>query len=293
MAKGTRAHLPGWIASAALLVGSALACVLLAGATAAPAATGARLHTVRTFDLGNDHHLTISLLLTDDVAAGDVDAVADAYFTANYPGYRTIDTFALSTDTWPASSIPVTVLYNQSLANKPSLKDAGDFAITQMNTTPGTSFRMTSGGTTSGTGGSCEGATDGQNTVSYADTHGAQVLGLTCSIGTTTTHRIVEADVIFNPTLLFSVAGTTPNDSYDLVSVVVHEFGHFAGLDHPCSAVRCGSDAVMEPELTQGQQRRRYRPDDVMGLNAKYPSVAFPRNAFRAVLPVLAGDDPK
>ncbi|HEY5477516.1 MAG TPA: hypothetical protein VIK11_12470, partial [Tepidiformaceae bacterium] len=101
---------------------------------------------------------------------------------------------------------------------------------------------------------------DGQNTLTFQDTGGPSVLGLTCAVSDNT-HKVVEADIIFNPNVLFSSAAVTPNNSFDFVSVVLHEPGHFAGLDHPCQGSACnGYDAIMVPTLQQGQHHDRLAP---------------------------------
>lgn len=277
----------------------ALACVLASAVSSATptvpglAASQPRNATERSFAVGGGLVQTIDLLMSADVPAAEAERVAESFFDDRFAS-GTIVEYVTTPNSWPASSIPVTISYNQSLAGEPSLKDAGDIAVARWNTIPGSTFRMVSGGTTAAVAGACQSplALDGQSTLTFADTGGSSVLGLTCAVSDSS-RKIVEADIIFSPSVLFSSASVTPNNAYDFVSVVLHELGHFASLDHPCQQGACnGYDAVMVPTLQQGQQRRTPRPDDVMGLNSKYPASrsVLP---FRAYTAVVVGDSPR
>lgn len=247
----------------------------------------------RSFAAGDGLTRTIGLLMASDVAADVAQQVADAFFQDRFGGETVLD-YVTTPNAWAGSSIPVTINYNQSVAGEPSLEDAGDFSVARWNAIPGNTFRMISGGTTTAAGGACQSpmALDGQNTLTFADTGGPSILGLTCAVSTSS-HRIVEADIIFSPSVRFSSDTVTPGNAHDFFSVVLHELGHFAGLDHPCQPGACtGYDAVMVPTLQQGQQRRTLRPDDVMGLNSKYPASpsVLPFKSFTAV---VVGDSPR
>lgn len=217
-----------------------LACVLASavspGTPTAPRvdASQGRNPTERSFAVGGGLIQTIDLLMASDVPAAEAERVADSYFQDRFAGGTVLD-YVTTPNSWAASSIPVTVNYSQSVAGEPSLKDAGDFSVARWNTIPGSTFRMVSGGTTTAGAGACQSplALDGQNTLTFADTGAPGVLGLTCAVSDSS-HKIVEADIMFNPGVLFSSASVTPNNAFDLVSVVLHELGHFAGLDHPC-----------------------------------------------------------
>lgn len=245
--------------------------------------------TERSFLTADGGVQTIDLLLASDVPGSHAEQVADSFFDQNFPG-RTVVDYVTTGDTWPASSMPLTVFYNQNVAGEPSLKDAVDFSVAKWNSTPGSTYRLADGGITRAASGTCQSVRDGQNTVRFADTGNSLVLGLTCVLSSA--HQIVEADIIFNPTVLFSSALVTPSNAFDFTSVVLHELGHFAGLDHPCQPGSCaGYDSIMAPTLDPGQQRRTPRPDDVRGLNSMYPASRSTR-PFRAFTAVVAGDDP-
>lgn len=249
--------------------------------------------TERSFLTADGGVQTVDLLLASDVPASRAEQVTDSFFNENFPGRAVVD-YVTTGDTWPVSSMPLTIYYNQNVAGEPPLKDAVDFAVAKWNSTPGSTYRLVDGGATAAASGTCQApyVADGRNTLSFVDTGNPLVLGLTCVLPNTA-HQVVEADIIFNPTVLFSNASVTPTNAFDLMSVVLHELGHFAGLNHPCQPGSCaGYDSIMVPTLDQGQQRRTPRPDDVRGLNSMYPASRSTRPS-RAFTAVVAGDDPR
>lgn len=274
----------------------AMVCVLASGTPGAKRVVASQPGhpvTERSFVMADGSIETISMLLSADVPTAEAASIADSYFADHFPGRTPVD-YVTTGDRWPASSMPLTLFYNQNVAGEPSLKDAMDFSIARWNSTSGSTYRLVSGGSTSATSGLClpSGAADHQNTLSFADTGSPLTLGLTCT-SYTLSHQILEEDIIFNPSVLFSNATVTPSNAFDLMSVVLHELGHFAGLDHPCQPGACtGFDSIMVPTIDQRQQRRTPRPDDVMGLNSLYPATPSTR-PFKAYAAVVVGDSPR
>lgn len=83
--------------------------------------------------------------------------------------------------------------------------------------------------------------------------------------------QIIEADILFNPTIQFSTSLVTPANRIDLQSVATHEIGHFLGLDHTSLL-----SSVMFPSLTDGANyARTLTVDDIAGVSSIYPSAAF------------------
>jgi len=77
-------------------------------------------------------------------------------------------------------------------------------------------------------------------------------------------NKILQVDTIFNDDLIWSTASTPPEGTFDVQSVMLHEFGHWLGLWHSASP------AVMQPTLGPGKKRRQLEPDDIDGGKATY-----------------------
>jgi hypothetical protein len=102
---------------------------------------------------------------------------------------------------------------------------------------------------------------------------------------------VYDADIEINATGRLSL--TPPDagvaygvivDQHDLLSIMVHEAGHFLGLDH---SREVGS--VMQAELAAAQSRTHLSPDDEAAICAAYPPVTAtaacdytPRGAYSA-----------
>ncbi len=95
--------------------------------------------------------------------------------------------------------------------------------------------------------------------------------------------RILDADVEVNATSQVAVLGPSGPISvrdFDLETILVHEFGHFLGLDHARDRA-----AVMFAELPPGVGHTDLEPDDVMAVCAAYP----PDGDRQACEPLPAG----
>ena len=96
------------------------------------------------------------------------------------------------------------------------------------------------------------------------------ITGITTSL---TTGDILDADIIFNPSITFSTDASlsSSSTSYDFESVLTHEVGHFFGLDH--SAIL---SATMFPRVRAGNSAPRVlSDDDKAGVSALYPSSTY------------------
>lgn len=114
-----------------------------------------------------------------------------------------------------------------------------------------------------------------------------RVLGATGFVVDVITNEIVESDIFFNSTFLWSTAAAGDPARFDLESVAVHEIGHFLGLGHSAlgetELIRDGdrhvvaSGAVMFPiSFGPGVTRdRELQPDDIAGISDLYPAEDF------------------
>ena len=83
--------------------------------------------------------------------------------------------------------------------------------------------------------------------------------------------QVVEADVLFNPSSLFSTDVIPAAGRFDLQSVATHEIGHLLGLGHTSI-----TSSVMFPNVATGTSyARTLSVDEIAGVSTIYPSAAF------------------
>jgi hypothetical protein len=96
--------------------------------------------------------------------------------------------------------------------------------------------------------------------------YAASTLGLTTTLYYPNTGEIIDADMELNDNVTWANTGSA--NSYDYESVVLHEAGHFLGLDHTNNV----SAAVMYPTVANGQIKRSLYTTDVNDVCGVYPS---------------------
>ena len=114
---------------------------------------------------------------------------------------------------------------------------------------------------------------DNENLVIWVQSgwlHGAEVLALTSLTYDVFTGQIVDADLELNDAKVFSLQPS--NQQYDVANTVVHEAGHFLGLDH--SAIQIAS--MFSQALPAETEKRDLTQDDVNGFCALYGPFAAP-----------------
>lgn len=92
------------------------------------------------------------------------------------------------------------------------------------------------------------------------------VFAATYSASTADGVAIAPAQIRFDKFDVWSFGTPSPN-TVDLLSVVIHEMGHFLGLGHTDI-----NTAIMFPTLSFGQQKRTLGQDDINGIQALYGS---------------------
>lgn len=178
---------------------------------------------------------------------------------------------------WPAGSLPVVMeLNDQTGPDLPNVTGDSDpvaaiqRALTKFPAVSGVQFQ--SGATSATSGGQ-----DGANIITFADTPsnrsafemagGNSVVGLTLSFSVNS--DLVEADLLFNPSLQFTTTLDTDAELrdaglFDIEAVATHELGHVIGLHH--TGVE---SAAMWPLASVLQ--RRLDADDIAGARTLYP----------------------
>jgi hypothetical protein len=131
---------------------------------------------------------------------------------------------------------------------------------------------------------------DGISVLGFQDRGMDRVLGATGFVIDVFTGEIIESDVFFNSSFLWSTSAAGDPSRFDLESVAVHEIGHFLGLGHsalgetevnPTGDRRVlASGAVMFPiSFGRGVTRdRELQPDDIAGVSDLYPDGDFERD---------------
>jgi len=175
---------------------------------------------------------------------------------------------------WGASEIPVPVAYNPTgapLSVGPSIIIAGLQAWSDV---PASSFRFRYAGITNNVASILSFGPDGENVISWA----SLPCDRGCVLGITSKEAAHEVDMLLNSNPeaaeQLGVGATV-----DWRTVILHELGHMAGLEHSCPVpfgpcTQAEADAVMFYQYRG--TLRKLAPDDVAGLAALYPLTASP-----------------
>jgi hypothetical protein len=119
-------------------------------------------------------------------------------------------------------------------------------------------------------------AYDGVNLISFQDLDTPFSTGtIAMTIPTWNNNGVMlDADLVFNPTLSFATGGDpTPDNpqTFDVQAVATHEIGHFLGLDHTAIV-----SATMNPYAAPDDFFPRVlKNDDILGISSLYPSSSF------------------
>lgn len=175
---------------------------------------------------------------------------------------------------WERSEIPVTVAYNPTGAPPgvgPGVITAGLVAWSSVDTS---SFRFTYGGITENTATVGEFGPDGENVISWQSLDCSQ----SCVLGVTAKGTAHEADMLLNSNpAAADLLGV--GTKVDWRTVILHELGHMAGLEHSCP-VPFGPCTPAEADAVMFYQYRgilrTLAPDDAAGISALYPAGGSP-----------------
>jgi len=175
---------------------------------------------------------------------------------------------------WDNNEIPVPVAYNPTEAPATVSPDAILAGLTAWGSVETSVFAFRYAGITSNTASILSNGPDGENVISWTSLDCARG----CVLGLTSKEATHEVDMLLNSN---PEAATQAGASgtLDWRSVILHELGHMAGLEHscpapfgPCTAAELA--AVMHYQY-KGTQRK-LEADDREGLAALYPLAAPP-----------------
>lgn len=184
---------------------------------------------------------------------------------------------------WAAMDMPIVVRYNP--AGEPADYGTAGILVRDLsvwNSVSPDTFAFLWGGIGDGGTAACKATAnraDGQNTIRFVPLPG-KTLGQTCLILRQVpgnNRDLVEFDLELDDDLgTWSAGDVTAPGTYDLVSAILHELGHAAGLGHPCGepgrpdCTESDKPTVMYFSLPAGVQKRALREDDIAGLRAGY-----------------------
>jgi hypothetical protein len=170
---------------------------------------------------------------------------------------------------WAADELPVAVAYNPGGAPQSVGPDAIVAGLQAWSNVGETSFRYQYAGITDNVASILESGPDGENVISWVTLdceHG-------CVLGVTSKESAHEVDLVLNnnPRAAEQLGVGT---RVDWRTVILHELGHMAGLEHSCPVPFGPCTAVEADAVMYFQYRgilRKLAEDDVSGLRALYP----------------------
>lgn len=172
---------------------------------------------------------------------------------------------------WAEPEIPVPVAYNPTGAPTGVSPAAVIAGLQTWSSVTTSSFHFRYAGVTDNTASILDFGPDGENVISWA----FLPCDRGCVLGVTSKEQGHEVDMLLNSNpdaaLQLGVGATL-----DWRTVILHELGHVAGLEHSCP-VPFGPCTQAESEAVMYYQYlgvlRKLAPDDVAGLSALYPLV--------------------
>jgi|GEM_PF-2527596 len=175
---------------------------------------------------------------------------------------------------WDSSELPVPVAYNPTGAPESVGPPAILAALQAWSNTGASSFAFRYAGITENTASILETGPDGENVISWASLpcDSGCVLALTSKLDG---H---EVDMLLNSNPL-AAEQLGVGSVLDWRTIILHELGHVAGLDHSCPVpfgpcTEAEAEAVMY--FAYRGTLRKLAPDDIAGLAALYPLAGTP-----------------
>jgi hypothetical protein len=258
------------VVSAAMLVGGGFALQ--------PAASQAQ--DVRSLSLAVRRPTGPAVLLQFEVRASDGEqayAAAASAAAQLIPGGTLIDDApGVATAqwqpwgwTWDDAELPVRVAYNPTGAPPAIGPDAVIAALDTWSSVTTSRFGYAYGGFTDRPASLRDSGPDGNNVIAWQSLDCSQG----CVLGVTTKETVHESDLILNSNPAANL-GNGSNGTADARTVILHETGHMAGLEHSCPAPFgvCTPDEVNAVMYYQYRgTMRKLTADDIAGISALYP----------------------
>lgn len=194
--------------------------------------------------------------------------------------------YRINRNNWTPEDVPIMVAFNATgapLEHDPETLVRN--AIDRWSNVNGSYFRFQWDGTTNAGASTCGNPfkVDGVNSVTFVDSMSPVTLGITCTVWRPNAGPdapLIEFDMQLNANINWGSGAVVHPGEYDLASTILHEFGHAAGLGHPCGSAGSGTctlaeeASVMYPSLVSQVQKRDLRQDDIDAMVEAYPQSA-------------------
>ncbi|MCZ2110296.1 MAG: matrixin family metalloprotease [Dehalococcoidia bacterium] len=170
---------------------------------------------------------------------------------------------------WDDAELPVPISYNPTGAPPIVNPTAIVFALDRWSSVPTSRFAFRWAGFTDREANLAESGPDGENVISWRRLDCSNG----CVVAVTSKQEAHEADMVLNSDPGAAIADGRDGTS-DARSVILHESGHVAGLEHSCPALIGPCTDAERAAVMYFQYRGVYRKlgeDDIAGISALYP----------------------
>ena len=229
-----------WHVWLAFALAALAAAFLASGRSGAPSVGRAAQPTVRSVQLAVELASGDPVLMTFEVRAADAaeaEAAARRGLAQLAPGSTVVEPepgavtaqWARWSWLWSDTEIPVPIAYNPTGAPPTVSPQMVVAALQTWSTVPTSKFAYRYAGVTDRGASMSDGLADGENVIAWAKLD----CSTGCILGITSKRAVHEADLVLNSDPAAEIVDGQDGTN-DARTVILHELGHIAGLEHSC-----------------------------------------------------------